>query len=279
MPIDQLPNPPKGYRPGKDTGPEVGFETKADASNENTYRMVILICLEEKETDPIRLQSLRSLRSRIGNYLSPASASFMREQRIRIAGALWPIVENDQKARSITVVPVPWSYTADELSDVDAGDLLDSFRAALYARGAASASGWLIAGLHGEYDPTTRLFQLHLHGIGTGEMLEVVERLRKSRFLLGRRKERPVYRTLVIGKVPLTNLPKPLTYVCQSFWSSRPSYEMSNGNKRRVRQKRRIPRAPAYKALLWLDRHRIGELIVMVGLRATTRGLVPTRSA
>lgn len=53
----------------------------------------------------------------------------------------------------------------------------------LNRRGASTADGFFYAAIHGEFDPTSERYRLHLHGISGGQMTGVVKDLRKGRSL------------------------------------------------------------------------------------------------
>ena len=183
---------------------------------------------------------------------------------------------------TFTIIPEQWECTPEELSNVDPRRLLANFRTDLYGKGTAKASGWLFAFIHGEFDPVARVFRLHVHGFATGGMLAVLDRLRKMDNYRSVRKLpdgewNPVYRRVWIRRKPLINLPSPLTYLVQAFWPSRPIYISKEGKRRRVRDKQRMPEPYHSQVLLWLDRWRLADLTLMVGLRVTKSGLIRTK--
>ncbi len=90
--IEQLPKPPKRYRPSRQRASENGvrrFETKADARDEDiTRRLLIARYSREGVTAacPFDLDDLEKLASRIEAAESAASSLHMRKHRDRIGG-------------------------------------------------------------------------------------------------------------------------------------------------------------------------------------------------
>lgn len=58
--------------------------------------------------------------------------------------------------------------------------LMNRLRSQLVRAGSAEALGWLIAGLHCEYDPTADLLQFHFHGLASSGMIDVIDTLREQ---------------------------------------------------------------------------------------------------
>lgn len=73
----------------------------------------------------------------------------------------------------------------------------------------------------------------------------------------------------------LQNEPDCYTYILQSFWPER--WEgLIDGKFCRRNKKLRIDEPEHTQILLWLDRWRLTELILMVGMKATRNGFVIT---
>ena len=126
------------------------------------------------------------------------------------------------------------------------------------------------------------VYRLHIHGACSLEMVPVLDRLRKMRKYKSVRTLPdggwdPVYRRVWVRRKPLNNMPDPITYLMQAFWPSRPIYIDAAGKRRRVREKRAIRDPYHSMMLLWLDRWKLKDLTLLVGLRVTRTGLIPTR--
>ena len=175
-------------------------------------------------------------------------STYMRDVRINVCGEIWRLLESysdgdcDKHVRSFTIVPRSWEFKAGELADVDPRSLIKALRTALYEQGAAEKNGWIIAFIHGEYDPVAMVYRLHVHGLAVGGMVQVIDRLRnlpnyQTQKLDKDGKPNPVYRRVRINRKPLNNLPDPITYLVQSFWPSRAIVISDDGQRIRARQK------------------------------------------
>jgi len=212
-----------------------------------------------------------------------ASSVYMRSLRGNIGGHLWRLVDRVgvDRVHSFTVIPKSWEFTAQQLADVDPRLLLRALLGAMYTRGAGQANGWVIAFIHGEWDPAG-VFRLHVHGFASGGMVGVIDRLRElpnyeTLRILSNGKLNPVYRRVRISWKPLKNLPSPITYRLQAYWPSRALFISDNGARVRARRKHRIAEPQHSQVLLWMDRWQIADLTLMVGLRVTKTGLVQTK--
>ncbi|MBB3941564.1 hypothetical protein GGR39_003244 [Novosphingobium fluoreni] len=180
------------------------------------------------------------------------------------------------------IMPASADVHADKLSEVNPKQMMNALRTALYKMGAATATGWIFVGFHGEFDPVAKVYRPHFHGVAYGGMVQVVDRLRtmpnyKTSRWLPDGSPSPVYRRVQMTRKPVNRLPRPLTYLVQSFWPARALWVSEDGRRRRARQKRRIPEPYHSQVLLWLDKWSINDLTLMIGLRVTTNGLKQTK--
>lgn len=183
---------------------------------------------------------------------------------------------------AFTIIPETWESWAEGLAVEDPRQLLNALRTALYAGGAAQANGWMIAFIHGEYDPIDGIFRIHVHGFACGEMAYVVDWLRK---LPNYKTElypedggvSPVYRRVRMTWKKLNNLPAPITYRLQSYWPAKANYISDDGSRTRAKRKRRIAEPHHSQVLLWQDKWKIEDLTLMIGLRVTKAGLKQTK--
>jgi hypothetical protein len=216
---------------------------------------------------------------------SMACALFMRWFRYRFIGALWRLYAEQLQVgspKTFTIIPRAWEFRPEELMDVDPRRLMASLRSILYKMGAKGADGWLIVFLHGEYDPVAGVFRIHVHGLASLEMIQVVKRLRelpqfKTRRLSPTGVPEAIYRPVRISWKPLADLPAPLSYLAQSFWPSRAIYVDQYGKNRRQKLKRRIPEPYHSLVLLWLDRWHPDDLMLRIHLLVRDGHLIPTR--
>ena len=287
--IDELARPPEEHRIDKD--PDSGLETKGECKKQLAIRVTGLrrpLTMDSELIDPDEAERLAEQlkhSEQTGRCsISLVDNLYMRMLRIRIAGWLLLLLSRmgALSATVFTIVPKSWEFTPEELEGADPLRLLAAFRSALYAKGAAAIDGWLIAFIHGEFDPVARMYRLHLHGLCSLTMVKAIDALRKdpnykAERLLPNGEWNPVYRRVWVARKPLTNLARTLSYLVQSFWPSRPIYVSADGKRRRVRDKQRIPEPYHSQVLLWLDRYRLRDLTLMIGLRVTTSGLKRTQ--
>lgn len=186
------------------------------------------------------------------------------------------------KVCSFTIIPRTWEFTPVQLWDANPVFLLRAFLVALYAQGAGKANGWIFAFIHGEWDPIGEVYRLHLHGFAYGDMVVVIDRLRKlpnyrTQKLLADGTLNPVYRRVRMSREWLSSIPFLTTYRLQSYWPERALFISDGGTRRRSSRKRRIQEPHHTEVLLWLDQWKISDLTLMVGLRVTKDGLIQTK--
>jgi hypothetical protein len=180
-----------------------------------------------------------------------ASSLHMRSVRLQVLTALLEAVSAyaDDELRTVTVINSRWRLTPKQLRKVTAKSIKNQFRKHLERAGILDAPGFLIAFLHGEYEPTAGVFQLHFHLLTTAE---------KAALILERLRGRCGYQKTATGAAAIkrskvNDRPKQFSYLLKSYWPERPVVEI-DGKLKRVRGVRRIkgPRHTDY--LLWLDR-------------------------
>lgn len=212
---------------------------------------------------------------------SLAHPVWMRDRRLALSGEMLELSEEIGKVdTTATIMPATWCFTPTQLHDVDPSQLLQSMYMMLYRHGGDKARGYLLACLHGEYDDTIGAIWIHIHLWLAGEMVDVLDALRRSkrlrgptRIVDGKPKKR---RAIRITRKNLVNRPAPYTYVLQSFWPSRMYIDASSSGPKRGRR-RRIAEPAHTDVLLWLDRWKLSDISFMMGLEATSRGLKLTR--
>lgn len=280
------------YRVDKSTnnpGGIVRFETLADSKREDARRASGLsrtiakgILDPEEEARARRLQADLEHAAKTGEVSETlACALWMRWLRICIAGHLWKLMRIRFRHTTVTIIPRTWEFTPEGLWHVNPRKLLKAFRTDLYRAGIRNVEGWLYAYLHGEFDPIAKVYRLHLHLACTKSVVQVIDRLRlmrnyKSTRLLPDGSPSPVFRRVWVRRKPLINMPDPVTYIVQSFWPARPIHIDEQGRRSRLRAKGAIREPHHSQVLLWLDRWKVEDLTLMVGLRVTKAGLIRT---
>jgi hypothetical protein len=285
--IGDLPMPADRFRPDRmqpstkprllTSFPRSGFETAEQAAAEDALRSrklkaAIGLSGEEKAA-ALKLAECLDMPD---TPTTLASSRYVHDHRTPVAGNMAMLCDQFPDARPFTVIPRGWQFPHDQLECAHPGKLMKTIGADLYRKGAAKADGFLIAFAHGEYDPGTKLYQLHGHGLAAGGMLMILDQLRAlpkySGGKRGRGEQANSVQRLRIERSEIDNLPLTMAYCLQSFWPSRWSGEVGNGAMVRERRKGRIPDPHHSRVLLWLNRWRLNDLCLLLHVRVTNGG-------
>lgn len=286
--LANLPPPPAEYRADRTTYRADGlitFETRKEAYLEDMVRA----CLVKKQAPGFGKRDCKAallLASKLASqavgedtYDSPASALATRRTRLKLVAEVWKILDGtpqDQVATA-TLIKRGWCIAADSLADCDPRALLAQLRADIRRTEAFKPGGFLIAGLHADFEPNEQRYQLHAHLLAKGSAIEAVDRLRHmSRYRSSSSDDDDdhVRQRVRLSWTPLTNLPDPITYLFQPFWPSRWIGTSPEGESIRQRIKARIPEPYHTEWLLWMDRWRFDDLVLLMGARIGREGLV-----
>ncbi len=206
---------------------------------------------------------------------SPASKVYMRDRKRALAGHLWRLSsQHSLDERFFTLMPVCWEIPAEELVDLDVCRIKNAFRAQLLHYGSDEADGYLFAGIDGEFYEPEGVFRLHYHGLAAGGMIDVVERLRGCRKFKPTGVTKSGKRRTVLQMKKVKDQPEPYTYSMKSSWFVNSFKCSETGKEKRLRTPHRIPNPHQARYLHWLDKWRLEDLTVMVGLRVEKEGLV-----
>lgn len=254
-----------------------GFETVADARKEDATRArLVEKWLRERgrsapawfKAEVLHLLEAISWLPSQGPELSLASSRSMRWTRSTVINALLKAFAGypDKKLVTATVIKSTWILSPGELLRTDAKKVAHQFRVDLNAVGLTSMQGPFIAFMHGEFDPVSRRFALHWHVLTTRAKGERLKALRNNR----RYTKTPSGAAPIVVK-PVFDRLRQVSYLVKSFWPSRGIREV-DGEIRRDRQPQRIgePFHTAY--LVWLDRHRLLDLVVLNDCWSRRRG-------
>lgn len=271
---------------------QAAIESEADAEKECRARERMLKDAGWDDWNWSRYEELASEAEALGRrlevarrggeaYESPVNPIWMQERRVCLGGAMHKISgEIGGVDTTATIMPANWESTPEQLYDVDPRQLLCNLYAMIYRYGGDCAKGFFLAGLHGEWDQLREKLLLHLHCWLAGEFIDVLDDLRKSgkmqgptRLVDGKPKKR---RAIRIRREPLYDRPKPYTYVVQGFWPSRYFLNPDTGEAKRG-PRRRIPQPVHTDVLLWLDRWKLDDLVIRMGLDSNRHGLKMTR--
>lgn len=280
--IDRLPKPPKKYRIQQgvlEDGTWFAFESPAEAQTEDEERCKRasrLISKKRKIDHQWRRSEIATLIDRIESASTVASLVYMRKHRKRVGGHLLRLLSCDfTAARMFTFLPADWIYPAGSLCEADAVKLLAALRQALRRKGAGRASGWLFAFIDGEYDSTSRTYRVHVHGLASGKMIDIVKKMKGVRNLQPVGKSMwagAVHRPVMSQKITVTPM-RAATYAIKGFWCERPIFQGVGLTPKRPRGKRRISQLqPFVEHLLWLDQWRLQDLALLMGMSVGRAG-------
>ena len=279
--ITNLPNPKRQYRPDRAkpclrTGHS--FESFSEATAEELLRAKLIQAAcnapdgSFDRRDALELaKRLRSSGTGELEFKSMASKLYMGRMRHRIGGALWKLAKKYPDARTFTIAPRGWVFNADELQRLDPRLLINSLRSAINRAGAKNSGGFLILSIHGEFEPSSKLYYLHVHGFADARMLAVINRLRKKPKYRRRRSKGEKRTRVRLGRKALTNLPYPLTYIYQSSWPKRWRGEF-DGVEYKGSKRHRIPEPFQTILLLWLDKWSLRDITLMMGISVGRNG-------
>ena len=258
------------------------FETASKSRDEDVLRARKLQSAELNPRDRSRARRLASTLLRGVAHNQPpaslASSLYLRELRLRVIGALWQLHNELRRLPRVvfTIIPRDFSLTPDELQRFDIRRAKEALRGDLKRAGAGRAGGCLVLFLHGEFNANTGRYQLHWHGWACGEMIQVLQRLRKQRKYQSTRAARVgdtdgVTNRVVISRKPIRNAAWRLSYRLQSFWPGRRTGDLAElkagkQGRYRVRAKHRIDEPYHSLCLLWLDQWRIEDISLLVGM-------------
>lgn len=180
-----------------------------------------------------------------------------------------------------TVVPEGWSVLLGMLYGIDPVRLLEAFRQHLYRSATVlglNLEGQLFVALHGAYDPATKTFPVHLHGLARGGMIPIVDGLRdlpKYRRAMPNDGRDAANTPVHISSGPSANMPDQLTYMLKRYWPERETYLDTDGLRKAYGGPTKGIRGPAYaEHLAFLNNWRLEDLTMIMGMRATSKGLV-----
>lgn len=289
--LTELPLPEGGHRPEKwpPSSKGASFETKPAARLEDLLRARRLRATADRgllsPADAIAAYDLadRLVRGAKGETVPPTPASKVASARFRrrLGGSLSQLLDNDGwgEAYFITGVPADLRISAGELCRESPCRLMDRLKSTLREMGAANVDGWALFGLHGEFDGTTGQYTLHWHAIVKGELAELCSQLVQRRKYLPATHKRALPGAIKqpIRKIPISPDERAvLTYPAQSFWPDRPLGSWDGETLRRMRGKMRIDEPHHSEVLLWMDRWNFPDFFLLIGLCATSDGLVRT---
>ncbi|GJE53797.1 hypothetical protein [Methylobacterium thuringiense] len=191
-----------------------------------------------------------------------ASSLWMRTIRLGVGEALLDAFAplSDAELCTVTVIYRGWSYTPAELEGVTAARIKGQFRQHLFRAGVLGVPGPLFAFMHGEFEPSTGRYQIHFHIVTTAAKAAALKAGLTSKTIKG-------YTATATGASPVWCSPvrdrvRQLSYLVKAYWPSRPVV-IIDGKPKRRRDPCRIPEPFHTQVLLWFDRQRFSDMVVM----------------
>ena len=283
--IEGLQLPPQGYDPARKKGEKSlwGFESREAAEREDRIRIAMLRRAAARTTNFYDPKAAERLADRLEDTLdrgrlarTPASFRYLRQVRRRLGGWLWHLHDVEPyRVSHATLLSDEWTLPADDLMLFDPVRMLRQVRDRLEAKGTSRRNGYIAMGVHGEFWNPTKEWRIHGHATVGGDMRKCVDALRGCRMFRqepGEERERP--NVLIQGKLGI--LPKPMLYTLQGWFPKR-GYENSLTGEIERGPKTRVPEPYHTQYLLWLDRYRVKDLVLLINLRATEKGLMIIR--
>ena len=268
--IAMLNMPPLAYRPDRRAQ---DFESRRASEDEDQLRANRLKKFATVNDGALgeRAVGLANLlqQSQTGNPPdTPASKLYMRDQRIRIFGQLWKLINegDEERVSTFTVVKRDWLKFFSDLDQFDPATLKNAFRTDLYRCGAAGASGWLFCAWDCEFHPALQCYQPHIHGVAAGGMIDVLDTLRDKRGYKAWDNSATVpgcATPVRISRQTLTNMPSCLSYILKGFW------KVKVGD-----QTRRIAEPFGSSSLLQIHMYHLKQLTMLLKLSIVNGELV-----
>lgn len=192
---------------------------------------------------------------------SPASKMAMRKVRLRVFKALFAALKRypDADLRTFAIVPSKFRFTPKELEAVSAAQLKQRLRTDLIRADVFKVRGPFVAFLDGEFDSVSGVYQLHFHGVTTVQKAAALSKLRRIR----------AYRTTVTGSAAIRISPvgdrlRQFTYLFKGWWTQH-GIRKRAGTSKRDRNDKRIAEPFGAQVLIWLDRQKLGDLVLTNG--------------
>jgi hypothetical protein len=280
--IDDIAHPPAEYRVWRGRNAALSnFDHRREKIEEDRRRMAALRALANR--DRHKRGKLRRVARRIAYSMrqrarSLASATYMRNLRQRVSGQVWSLFDRTRNLnpRTFTLFPRGWEVPAGQLHRFNPQRKLNALRSLINRSGGGQADGYLLAVIHGEFEPGRQVYQLHVHCLAAGGLRDVVDKaVRKTptvRVVFGAYGVTDFVRFRLRMDGEPTNLPSAFTYLVKSYWVSRLQYRNAQGMLRRSRWATRIPEPHHSEVLLWLDQWRLADLTLLMNISVGREG-------
>lgn len=256
------------------------MKTELESRDETVTRVKLLRRAYKTCRKPIRREKLRLLSQLLDESLdgdcpcptlaSDVFANSLREGEVSLVEQALADYDAEQ-IRFFHAVLARWTFPANALLKFDPERFAERFRYHVRECTADATEGFLLARVHGEYEPNSDTIWPHFHGVAAGGMVPVLRKLkRRYRALDG---ARPPRTKIKICK--LRDCGKQVDYIFQSFWPSRYRGPASDNKWKVIRQRKkgRMPEPYHSMWMLLIDKTKPYDLIIVVGNAKLSRDL------
>ena len=255
------------------------MKTELESRDETVTRVKLLKRAYKACRKPIRRKRLKSLFQLLESSLdadcphptlaSDVFANSLREGEVNLVEQALADYDAEQ-IRVFHAVLARWAFPANTLLKFDPERFEERFRYHVRECSADATDGFLLARVHGEYEPNSDTIWPHFHGVAAGGMVPVLRKLkRRYRDLDGRTPPRT--------KIKICRLRdrKQIDYIFQSFWPSRYRGSASNDEGKVIRQRKKGRMSEPYHSMwmLLMDKTKPYDLIIVMGNVALSRSL------
>lgn len=259
------------------------METEAEAISEDRRR----IADATKESCKTGNEQIRRAIHRLISHISAAvekdlsastlaSKTAMRMMRVRWVRDVNKLIAESEglHVSFVTLLPRSGDIPDSGLESLDPNRIKKAFISRLNRRSIASCKGWLVGGLHGEYDSIAKVWRIHWHLMVCGEVNRVIDGLRKDADFKSGRGETPRIR---VTRQPIKDVSRVASYVLQSWWPNRPKGNFAGDDSFHRKHRSRLPEPQQTRWLLWMHRRKLSDLVMMIGVRRTGSGFKITQ--
>lgn len=260
-----------------------GLETEEQSGDEDFIRFLSMLVAKEKHPEAFDIQEAEMVQRTILDAACEDSMVRTLASKTTMLGIRKPWVRDVVKlfAESsgypmsfVTLLPRSLEIPDEGLEHFDPEAVKKAFISYLNRRGIDKCKGWLIGGLHGEYDSIGKVWRIHWHLLVCGEMIKVIEGLRAEDDFKSVKGEAPRVR---MTRKPITEIQRVASYLLQSWWPNRPKGKFADDGIDHRKNRSRLPEPQQTRWLLWVHKRKLSDLVLMMGVRRTGSGFKMTK--
>jgi hypothetical protein len=260
-----------------------GLETVELAFDEDLIRFISMLLAIEKHPEALYVQEAKLVRRTIMDAAFEGSVVQTLASKTTMLGIRKPWVCDVVKLFAecgglpvsfVTLLPRGLEIPDERLDSFDPDAVKKAFISYLNRRGIDKCKGWLIGGLHGEYDSIAKVWRIHWHLLVCHEMIKLIDGLRAEEEFKSTKDEAPRVR---MSRKPITDIQTVASYLLQSWWPNRPMGKFADDGIDHRKNRSRLPEPQQTRWLIWMDRRKLSDLVLMTGVRRTASGFKMTK--